>query len=78
MKTPWTLEMREQAQNSHFRQDRLCLSLFKPAIQATRTSPKQQLPSAWIGHSCIGNITFKSLDAARTFANEMGYEGIYL
>ena len=70
--------MREQAQNSHFRQDRLCMYLVKPVIQATREEPAKVLPSLWAGHSCIGDITFKSLDNARAFANEMGYEGIYL
>ena len=78
MKTNWTLQMREQAQNSHFRQDRLCMYLVKPVIQATREEPAKVLPSLWAGHSCIGDITFKSLDNARAFAKEMGYEGIYL
>ena len=78
MKTNWTLQMREQAQNSHFRQDRLCMYQVKPVIQATREEPAKVLPSLWAGHYCIGDITFKSLDNARTFAKEMGYEGIYL
>ncbi len=52
--------------------------LSKPVIQATRTKPAEKLPEVWGGHSCIGDILFKSLDNARTFAKEMGYEGIYL
>lgn len=74
----WTLEQRENAQNLHFRQDRLCMSLVKPAIQATRTRPMTELPSQWIGHSCIGDVYFKTIDGARQFAKEMGYDGIYL
>ncbi len=75
---PWTIEQRENAQNKHLRQDRLCMSSHKEAIQATRTEPMKPLPSVWVGHSCIGDVTFKSLDSARVFATEMGYEGIYL
>lgn len=78
MSEKWTLQMREQAQNSHFRQDVLCMSLRKQAVQATRETPMQVLPSVWVGHSCIGDVFFKSLDAARLFAKEMGYSGIYL
>lgn len=75
---PWTLEQRANAQNSHYRQDKLCMSLAKSAIQATRTRPAVTLPDQWVGHSCIGDIFFKNLDAARTFAKDMGYDGIYL
>lgn len=75
---PWTLEQREHAQNSHFRQDRLCVFLVKPIIQATRSGPSKRLTEQWWGHSCIGDVTFKSLDHARQFAKDMGYEGIYL
>lgn len=78
MKTTWTIQMREQAQNSHFRQDRLCMFQIRPVIQATREQSAKALPSVWAGHSCIGDVTFKSLDHARQFANEMGYDGIYL
>jgi hypothetical protein len=75
---PWTLQMREQAQNRNFRQDVLCMALVHPVIQATRSEPAKPLPSQWLGHSCIGDVTFKTLDAAREFAKSMGYEGIYL
>lgn len=75
---PWTIQERETAQNSHFRQDVLCMYLSKPVIQATRESGPIALPPIWFGHSCIGDISFKSLDAARQFAAEMGYNGIYL
>ena len=78
MKTTWTLQMREQAQNSHFRQDRLCVQLIDQVVQATRSEPSKNMPSVWVGHSCIGDITFKSLEKAREFAKEMGYDGIYL
>ena len=74
----WTLQQREAAQNSHFRQDVLCMYLSKPVIQATRESGPVELPSIWFGRSCIGDISFKSLDAARQFAKEMGYSGILL
>lgn len=74
---PWTLEMREHAQNSHYRQDRLCMYLTKPVTQATRTSPAIKHPELWAGHSCIGDITFKSLENAREFAKDMGYDGLY-
>ncbi len=76
--TSWTLEQRENAQNRNFRQDRLCMSLSKQAIQATRYEPIKRLPDVWIGHSCIGNVTFKSIENAREWAKAMGYEGIYL
>ena len=76
--TKWTLEQRANAQNKHFRQDRLCLSKYKPVIQATRERGAIELPEVWVGHSCIGNITFKTLEGARAFAESMGYEGIYL
>jgi len=78
MTATWTLEMRQQAQNSHYRQDVLCMYLVKPVVQATRETPAKQLPSQWGGHSCIGDILFKSLDNAREWAKSMGYEGIYL
>lgn len=76
--TPWTLEQRQNAQNRHFRQDRLCISTHKPVIQATRERGPIELQRVWVGHSCIGNVIFKSLDSARAFAESMGYEGIYL
>ena len=76
--TKWTLEMRQNAQNRHFRQDRLCMYLIKPVIQATRSEPAKNLTPQWGGHSCIGDIVFKSLDNARDWAAGMGYEGIYL
>ncbi len=78
MSAKWTLQMREQAQNSQFRQDRLCMYKIKPVMQATRETPSKVFPEMWAGHSCIGDVTFESLDAARDFAKEMGYEGIYL
>jgi hypothetical protein len=79
MMKPWTLQERENAQNKHFRQDVLCMSLRKQNIQATRSEPMKVLPSVWVGHSCIGDIAFKNgLDSARQFAKDMGYEGIYL
>jgi hypothetical protein len=78
MKTAWTLQMREHAQNSHYRQDRLVMYLVKPVVQATRQSGPKVLPAQWGGHSCIGDIVFKSLDNAREWALSMGYEGIYL
>jgi hypothetical protein len=78
MKTTWALEQRQTAQNSNFRQDRLCVSIVRPVKQATRDQPAQELPAQWIGHSCVGNVYFKTLDGARQFAAEMGYEGIYL
>lgn len=70
--------MRQSAQNSHFRQDVLCMFQRRNVIQATRESGPVELPSTWCGHSCIGDLTFKSLDAARQFAKEMGYTGILL
>jgi hypothetical protein len=70
--------MREQAQNSNYRQDVLCMFLIKPVVQATRTEPVKNLPEMWAGHSCIGDVTFSTLDNARIFAKEMGYEGILL
>ena len=76
--TMWTMEQRENAQNKQFRQDRLCVSVVWPVIQATRYEPAKELEQLWIGHSCVGNVYFKTLDAARKFAAEMGYEGIYL
>jgi hypothetical protein len=78
MTTIWSLEMRHSAQNQNFRQDRLCVSLVKPVKQATRYQPAIELPQQWVGHSCVGNVHFKSLESARQFASEMGYEGIYL
>lgn len=78
MTTTWTLQMREQAQNSNYRQDVLCMYLVKPVIQATREVGAKVLPIQWGGHSCIGDIIFKSLDSAREWAKSMGYEGIYL
>lgn len=51
---------------------------IKPIIQATRESAAKVLPEQWAGHSCIGDITFKSLDNAREWAKSIGYEGIYL
>lgn len=74
----WTIEERMDAQNRNFRHDRLCMSIVRPVIQATRESPPKELPTQWIGHSCIGNVYFKTIDAARKFAEELGYEGIYL
>lgn len=70
--------MRQQAQNSHFRQDVLCMALISQGIQATRTAAAVKLPDVWIGHSCIGDIAFKNLDGARKFAAEIGYNGILL
>lgn len=74
----WTLEQRQTAQNSHVRQDRLVLALSTQTVQATRYEPMRELPKAWVGFSCIGTVTFKSVDEARSFAESMGYDGILL
>jgi hypothetical protein len=74
----WTLEQRQNAQNKNFRHDRLCVSVVRPVKQATRYEPSKELPMQWCGHSCVGNVYFKTIDAARLFASEMGYEGILL
>lgn len=76
--TKWTLSERQSAQNRHYRQDRLCISLIHPVIQATRQESAKQLPSQWVGHSCVGDVYFKTLESARQFAAEIGYDGIYL
>lgn len=73
----WTLQQRENAQNSHYRQDRLCMYLIKPVRQATRETPAKEMPEMWAGHSCIGDIVFSSLDHARKWADSIGYEGLY-